>query len=103
MTKSNTNQNKQPTANSANLPPKLPGTSEALQRAILLLGNRTKSELGDKSKTELENLIGAYPTSEQAALWKQVLKQLAKGSQYKMLDEYGNIQQTQKHINDRYK
>jgi hypothetical protein len=50
-----------------------------LQRAILLLGNRTKSELGDKPKAELENLIGAYPTSEQAALWKQSLKQLAKG------------------------
>jgi hypothetical protein len=79
MTKGNTNKNKQSTANSANLPPKLPGTSEALQRAILLLGNRTKSELGDKPKAELENLIGAYPTSEQAALWKQTLKQLVRG------------------------
>jgi hypothetical protein len=78
MTKGNTNPNKQPTTNSANLPPKLPGTSEALQRVILLLGNRTKSELGDKPKAELENLIGAYPTSEQAALWKQTLKQLAR-------------------------
>jgi hypothetical protein len=62
---------------SANLPPKLPGTSEALQRAILLLGNRTKSELGDKSRRKLENLIGAYPATEEAALWKQTLKQLA--------------------------
>jgi hypothetical protein len=79
MTKSNTNQNKQPTANSANLPPRLPSTPEALQRAILLLGNRTKSELGDKSRGELQNLIGAYPTSEQAAFWKQNLKQLARG------------------------
>jgi hypothetical protein len=35
--------------------------------------------LGDKSRAELENLIGAYPTSEQAALWKQTLKQLARG------------------------
>jgi hypothetical protein len=79
MTKHNTNKNKQPSANSTNLPPKLPGTSEALQRAILLLGNRTKSELGDKSRQELQALIGAYPTSEQAALWKQTLKQLVKG------------------------
>ena len=79
MTKHNTNKNKQPSANSTNLPPELPGKSEALQRAILLLGNRTKSELGDKSRQELQDLIGAYPTSEQAALWKQNLKQLARG------------------------
>ena len=78
MSDSNTNQNKQPTVNSANLPPKLPGRAEALQRAILLLGNRTKSQLTDKSRRELEELIGAYPTSEQAALWKQSLKQLAR-------------------------
>jgi hypothetical protein len=79
MTKGNTNQNKQSTGNSANLPPKIPGTSEALQRAILLLGNRTKSELGDKSRRELENLIGVYPATEEAALWKQSLKQLVRG------------------------
>jgi hypothetical protein len=87
MTKGNTNPNKQPCANSTNLPPKLPGTSEALQRAILLLGNRTKSELGDKSRAELQNLIGAYPTSEQAALWKQTLKQLVRGK----LDDLQNL------------
>jgi hypothetical protein len=81
MPKSNTNENNQPTTSSANLPPKLPGTAEALQRAILLLGNRTKSQLGDKSRGELENLIGAYPTSsEQAALWKKTLKQLVRGN-----------------------
>jgi hypothetical protein len=80
MTKSNTNQNKQPTVNPANLPPKLPGSPETLQRAILLLGNRTKSQLKDKSRRELEELIGAYATSEQAALWKQTLKQLARGN-----------------------
>ena len=67
-------------ARAINLPPKLPGSPETLQRAILLLGNRTKSELGDKSRGELQNLIGAYPTSEQAALWKQSLKQLARGN-----------------------
>jgi hypothetical protein len=77
MIKKNTSQNKAPTASS--LPPKVPGAPEALQRAILLLGNRTKSQLGDKSRQELEDLIGAYPSSEQAALWKQTLKQLARG------------------------
>lgn len=71
-------QDKQPTAHSANFPPKVPGKPEALQRAILLLGNRTKTNLGDKSRRELEELIGAYPTSEQAALWKQSLKQCSK-------------------------
>lgn len=65
-------------ARATNLPPKLPGSPEALNRAILLLGNRTKSQLKDKSRRELEELIGAYPTSEQAALWKQTLKQLAR-------------------------
>lgn len=79
MTKSNTNQNKQPAASSTNLPPKLPSTPEALQRAILLLGNRTKSQLGEKPRRELEDLIGAYPTSDQAAWWKQSLKRLARG------------------------
>ena len=79
MTKSNSDQNEQPAASSTNLPPRLPSTPEALQRAILLLGNRTKSQLGEKPRRELEDLIGAYPTSDQAALWKQSLKQLARG------------------------
>jgi hypothetical protein len=78
MTKNNSDQNEQPTASSINLPPKLPGTSKALQRAILLLGNRTKSQLREKPRQELEDLIGAYPTSDQAALWKQNLKQLVR-------------------------
>jgi len=46
----------------SDLPPKLPSTSEALQRAILLLGNRTKTELTDKSRRELEQLLGTYPS-----------------------------------------
>ncbi len=80
MPKNNTKPKEHPTVSSANLPSKLPGSPEALQRAILLLGNRTKTELGDKPRRELEDLIGAYPTSEQAALWKQTLKQLARGN-----------------------
>ena len=62
----------------SDLPPKLPSTSEALQRAILLLGNRTKRELTDKSRRELEQLLGTYPSAEQARAWKQRLKQLVK-------------------------
>jgi hypothetical protein len=62
------------------LPPKLPNTntSEALQRAVLLLGNRTKTELTDKSRRELEQLLEAYPSIEQASIWKKHLKQLSK-------------------------
>jgi hypothetical protein len=62
----------------AELPPKLPNTSEALQRAVLLLGNRTKTELTDRSRRELEQLLGAYPSIEEASIWKQRLKQLSK-------------------------
>ncbi len=62
----------------SDLPPKLPSTSEALQRAILLLGNRTKTELTDKSRQELVELLGTYPTVEKAAQWKQRLKQIVK-------------------------
>jgi hypothetical protein len=62
----------------SDLPPKLPSTSEALQRAILLLGNRTKTELTDKSRCELVELLGSYPSTEQAGAWKQRLKQLVK-------------------------
>lgn len=60
------------------LPPQIPGTTEDLQRVILLLGNRTKADLTTKTKRELIALIAAYPTSEQAATWKQNLKQLVK-------------------------
>jgi hypothetical protein len=67
--------------NPKNFPPKIPGTSKGLKRAVLLLGNRTKGELTDKPKGELVELVGAYPTKEQASLWKQSLKQLAKGGE----------------------
>jgi hypothetical protein len=61
----------------SDLPPKLPNTSEALQRAILLLGNRTKTELTDKSRYELVELLGSYPSAEQAAVirWSETLAQ----------------------------
>lgn len=62
-----------------NLPPLIPGTAEGLQRAIILLGSRVKGELTTKPKQELVELIGTYPTPEQAAVWKSQLKQLTKG------------------------
>lgn len=61
-----------------NLPPVIPGTAEGLQRAIVLLGSRAKGELTNKPKGELMELIGAYPTPEQAVVWKSQLKQLTK-------------------------
>lgn len=62
-----------------NLPPLIPGTAEGLQRAIILLGSRVKGELTNKPKGELVELIGTYPTPEQAVVWKAQLKQLSKG------------------------
>ena len=84
MSSNATNKRKsQPHPNTAtptnNLPPLIPGTAEGLQRAIVLLGSRVKAELTNKPKRELMELIGAYPTSEQAAVWKSQLKQLSKG------------------------
>jgi hypothetical protein len=63
-----------------NLPPLIPGTAESLQRAIVLLGSRVKAELTTKPKRELVELIGTYPTPEQAFVWKTQLKQLTKGN-----------------------
>ncbi|HIK26630.1 MAG: hypothetical protein N3E45_09365 [Oscillatoriaceae bacterium SKW80] len=60
-------------------PPKIPDNPRELERAICLLGNRTKNELGTKSRLELKNLIGIYPTAEEAASWKQTLKAISKG------------------------
>ncbi len=62
------------------LPPKVPGDKDSLQRAICLLGNRTKSELKPKHQTELKELIGTYPNPQRAADWKKGLKQVVKQS-----------------------
>ena len=55
------------------LPPKLPEDADGLNRVICLLGNRMMSDLKDKGRKELTQLIGVYPTLEQAGTWKQVL------------------------------
>ena len=55
------------------LPPKLPQEAEALNRAICLLGNRMMADLKGKGHQELINLLGIYPSLEQASAWKQTL------------------------------
>lgn len=60
------------------LPNKLPVDKEQLERTITLLGNRVKSELQTKARQELIELIGAYPSIEQAAIWKYSFKKILK-------------------------
>lgn len=62
-------------------PSRVPQSKEKLERAICLLGNRTKAELNSKAHQELVALLGSYPNSKEAAAWKQFLKQIAKQKQ----------------------
>ncbi len=55
-------------------PPRTPETDEQLDRAIMLLGSRTKVEATTKVRAEIKALVGAYPTQAQAATWKSQLK-----------------------------
>ncbi len=63
------------------LPPQIPQFEEKLERAICLLGSRTKVELSSKSAQELVALMGCYPNPQEAAVWKQYLKQRVKSKQ----------------------
>ena len=63
------------------LPPQIPQSEEKLERAICLLGSRTKVELSSKSALELVALVGRYPNPQEAAAWKQCLKQTFKSKQ----------------------
>ena len=63
------------------LPPQIPQFEEKLERAICLLGSRTKVELSSKSAQELVALMGRYPNPQEAVLWKQYLKQMIKSKQ----------------------
>lgn len=56
----------------------IPRSLPELERAVCLLGNRTKAELKQKSQQELTELVGFYPTIEQATAWKQMLNRIAK-------------------------
>ncbi len=58
--------------------PQIPQSEKKLERAICLLGSRTKVELSSKSAQELIALMGRYPDPQEAAVWKQHLKQTLK-------------------------
>ena len=60
----------------ASLPPKVPTTLAALDRLVMLLGNRSKGPLTPKPKRELEQLCGAYPDPLTATRWKTELKEI---------------------------
>lgn len=66
--------NKNKSSDIAPLPPRLPVNERELDRAIILLGNRKQVELNTRCRQELEQLIGAYPTKGEAALWKRILR-----------------------------
>lgn len=57
------------------LPPQMPQSKDKIERAICLLGNRVKAELTSKPHQELVALLGTYPNPQEAAAWKQLLKQ----------------------------
>ena len=58
--------------------PKVPKKLIPLKRAIALLGHRVNTELKPKTKKELIDLVGTYPTSGQAKTWKELLEKKAK-------------------------
>lgn len=58
--------------------PKVPKKLVSLKRAIALLGHRVNTELRPKTKKELIDLVGTYPTSGQAKTWKELLEKKAK-------------------------
>jgi hypothetical protein len=62
------------TAKTTSLPPRLPQNDEELNRSIMLLGNRKQADLNKRARRELERLLGVYPTTKEAALWKRVLR-----------------------------
>lgn len=58
------------------VPPKTPENLADLERAIVLLGSRTKGPLTKQRRVELIDLVGAYPDPQAAAAWKVALKPL---------------------------
>src|SRR5437899_4701803 len=44
------------------LPPRLPQNAGELKRAIMLLGERKKTELHERARNDLLQLLGVYPT-----------------------------------------
>lgn len=63
--------------NQPRLPPIVPTTRVALDRAIVLLGARAKGEQLRACKVqEIVGLLGRYPDAVAAAAWKSELKRL---------------------------
>jgi hypothetical protein len=62
--------------NTISLPPRLPQSSEELERVITLLGNRKQAELNPSSRNELQKLLGVCPSVKEASFWKRVLRQV---------------------------
>lgn len=60
------------------LPPRVPKKVDKLNRAISLLGNCVTVQLRDKTQKELEQLIGTYPTKQQAKIWRKRLQEVAR-------------------------
>ena len=60
------------------MPIKIPADPSHIQRAITLLDNRTKADIHTKARQELIELVGSYPSIEQASIWKSSLKLLLK-------------------------
>ncbi len=58
------------------LPPRIPEQRKDIERAMLLLGNRWRTDLNPKARKELEALVGRYPSRAQAAAWKTALRGL---------------------------
>lgn len=65
-------------------PSKFPNDPEQLLRAITLLGARWQGDLRASRREQLVDLVGDYPTQDEALVWKQFLKaaraQLLKGT-----------------------
>jgi hypothetical protein len=58
------------------LSPRLPQSSEELERVITLLGNRKQAELNPLARNELQKLLGVYPSVKEASFLKRVLRQV---------------------------
>jgi hypothetical protein len=68
---------KAPAALIAEEPPNTPTYRDQIQRAIVLLGNRSNGlNFGAKARAELVALVGGYPSPPTAARWKLALKQV---------------------------
>ena len=62
----------------SDLPPRVPKKVDKLNRAISLLGNCVTVQLKAKTQKELEQLIGSYPTKQQAKIWRKKLQEVAR-------------------------